>query len=1030
MREVVLDISPVENATGYVVQFALNPDFLACSTQTFSSAGIQTVSGLSPRNAYYFRVKALGPDGTFSPWTSFDFVAPFNPLALVVSTTTDSDSVFGSLRYALAVARDGETITFDDSLKGQTITLSGEELVVDKSITIDATNLWDAENNSPGVTISGNDASRIFNVASGAETEFKGLNMIDGSADYGGAIIANGAKASVFNSSFKGNVATRDGGAVWTSGVAASYENVIFVNNSAGYNGGAASSGGPYSNYSNCVFYGNSATYRGGGVDGGATFVNCTIAGNHAYYGGGVRAPQALLYNTIISLNDGVIESDLSSYATLRFNSLIGVDPNFVIAPIWNDGILANLSEIDLRLAEKSWAIDRGDNSYVLETTDFNGNNRILAGWKSEPIVDIGAYEYQEAFEKTPENRSLVVTTSEDVVDDLDGKISLREALLYAEGNETVGFASELRGATIVLTNGDLFPEKSITIDGSDLGIVIDAAGKSRAFTFQSPTTLIGLTITGGRAEYAGGISACVFYSLTMDDCSIVWNSADNIGGVYVNGANFTNCAFLKNTSNYYQGGAVYIVGSSSLTNCLIAGNSSPASSYYGGNLFFSNGQESSLNIANCTIAGNIGGGIETYGDGNGTINIVNSIVALNSTFDVYRGTSKVNAQNALSSYTRWSNASSPDVVNYRYNANLPLFANTENDDYRLAPTSQAIDKGDVALVLTETDLDGNARIIDGFVDLGAYEYNEPLETPTIALSSTKTAVVVKINSVNNAEKYVVEISTSSSFKNAVEKTYSSAGVKTFANMTPGTWYYVRAKAIATERPDSEYSETMKTYTGKQLAAPSVAISSIKSAIIVKINEVQNAEKYVLEYSESEDFSNATTKTYATPGAKTVSGLTFGARYFFRVKATAATSLDSNWTTFDCAAGQLATPAQIVSKLGSDFVNIKCYNSPSAIGFEVLCSINYNFSKAQSFQCSSSGLVEITELRPGTKYYFKVRAIGDDVSRVDSNWSTVFTATTKSAPTSSAILDVSQIDSAIEDELDKFWDVLAESLVK
>jgi hypothetical protein len=55
-----------------------------------------------------------------------------------------------------------------------------------------------------------------------------------------------------------------------------------------------------------------------------------------------------------------------------------------------------------------------------------------------------------------------------------------------------------------------------------------------------------------------------------------------------------------------------------------------------------------------------------------------------------------------------------------------PLFADYANGDLRLQTNSPCINAGNNDLVTTTTDLDGNARIVSGTVDIGAYEYQGP----------------------------------------------------------------------------------------------------------------------------------------------------------------------------------------------------------------------------------------------------------------------------------------------------------------
>ena len=52
-----------------------------------------------------------------------------------------------------------------------------------------------------------------------------------------------------------------------------------------------------------------------------------------------------------------------------------------------------------------------------------------------------------------------------------------------------------------------------------------------------------------------------------------------------------------------------------------------------------------------------------------------------------------------------------------------PGFVDAVNGDYRLAAGSPCIDAGDNSYVTTTTDLAGNARIVNGKVDIGCYEY-------------------------------------------------------------------------------------------------------------------------------------------------------------------------------------------------------------------------------------------------------------------------------------------------------------------
>ena len=91
------------------------------------------------------------------------------PSTLTVLNNADSGS--GSLRAAIAAAHSGDTIVFAHSVHD--IKLTSGQLAVTKSLTIDG----------PGanqLTISGNDASRVFDVSNGASVTIDGVTIADG----------------------------------------------------------------------------------------------------------------------------------------------------------------------------------------------------------------------------------------------------------------------------------------------------------------------------------------------------------------------------------------------------------------------------------------------------------------------------------------------------------------------------------------------------------------------------------------------------------------------------------------------------------------------------------------------------------------------------------------------------------------------------------------------------------------------------------------------------------------------------------
>ena len=182
-----------------------------------------------------------------------------------------------SLREAVSYANShggNEQIVFAPNLAGHTIALTGGELAL-TDITGTTTILGANQ-----MTVSGNNASRMFNIGSGATVEISGLTIANG---YVGGVGGYGTSAS--------------GGGIFNSGTLALTDCAISACTSTGdvnadgggiYNDGALT-------IANSTIAANSAAPLncfGGGIynapDGSLTITESTISGNSVYAGGGI----------------------------------------------------------------------------------------------------------------------------------------------------------------------------------------------------------------------------------------------------------------------------------------------------------------------------------------------------------------------------------------------------------------------------------------------------------------------------------------------------------------------------------------------------------------------------------------------------------------------------------------------------------------------------------------------------------------------------------------------------------------------
>jgi len=201
--------------------------------------------------------------------------------ATIIPVTNTDDNGPGSLRQALAIANNGDTINAT-GISGA-ITLTSGELLVDTSVII----------NGPGadvLAVDGNMASRVFQTVTGAKTvSISGLTIRNGKGGEGGGIEnADTVTLTIINSTLSGNTAGLGGG-VFNSG-RVTIVSSTFSSNMASEGGGIYNSGSGMLTITNSTFSANAAPVAGGASlnIGTLQIANTTLSDNSSPLGGGV----------------------------------------------------------------------------------------------------------------------------------------------------------------------------------------------------------------------------------------------------------------------------------------------------------------------------------------------------------------------------------------------------------------------------------------------------------------------------------------------------------------------------------------------------------------------------------------------------------------------------------------------------------------------------------------------------------------------------------------------------------------------
>lgn len=625
--------------------------------------------------------------------------------------------------------------------------------------------------------------------------------LINNFAVRGGAVYMRDAKLTIVNSILAGNGTVDNaqpvvptqlprGGAVYVAGVSDAPKvyaglyavNTLWANNETVGQGGAIGTNyadgiiGP--NYvpevslMNNTFVRNKAQsnaviYHHNGKN---TITNTLMWGNEIT---GENIPQTDETNTSIthSASDAV---DLSKYSDT--NILLSTDNTSVTGPRFTKpsstaGVAGNDANNQWNPAAISVLTDAGDGTHKVATgsgtidgayadwmrsnageyaTQYMGYKDYMDtylryagplkedGTSADKPIDIGLYEYQ--YEITfPQMDAIYVATVE------SGK---------ADGSNWANATSDLRGALTAMANptGGTVKDKAVYIKAGEYSLPRMSTGT--AFTVSMGDTQYGESLNVKGSYNESGVqdfskpTVITTQESNADVTSLLMDVAANNKPVTIEGLTFIN----KNSNGGTGMQASTGGGKVTLKNAGFRGNKANGLNIVSGssgkillvNTLFAdggtglNGADSRTTVVNVTFANNKAD-LTTSAS---VPSVYNSVSWNNDTQNLTTDDDNKNV-----AITR---GVANDNVNEGPNFRDPDNADVYNRDYRIRPSVKLLNKGSNAnyaeqaltaetIPAEEKDLGNNQRVVDGSVDVGAYEYEAPLQ-PIVYVKADLTA--------------------------------------------------------------------------------------------------------------------------------------------------------------------------------------------------------------------------------------------------------------------------------------------------
>lgn len=433
------------------------------------------------------------------------------------------------------------------------------------------------------------------------------------------------------------------------------------------------------------------------------------------------------LYTFVVSVTNGELNGNKQYALQINDKSAILYTNSAAVAGS-NDGSSWENGFTDLKVAlSKSLA---GDQIWVAKGT-------YIPGWATtdwftlkEGVQVYGGFAGTEAT-LAARDMSLILTANASI---LDGSYGGNRHVVF--NNVALTSATVLDGFMITggqtmtgndgdnYRGGGIYNGTTSKAVYSNLRIVNNRADRGAGiYNNTGAATFSKIILEGNAANTYGGGMYNLSSSVNLTDFTFKDNTAKLYGGGLVHNTGvitLSRVSFTGNTAGQQAGGMYHLAGTANLANVSFSRNAvTTAGSFYGGGMYVA----AAANLTNVTFSNN-------------TIAFIHATTVGGA--GLYRAAGVVNAGNSIFWGNKRGNgiadqlnagvALGQSIVQAGYAAGTgvligdPLFKNADLDNLTLRGGSPAVDAGANNQNGALTDLAGNTRVVNGVIDLGAYE--------------------------------------------------------------------------------------------------------------------------------------------------------------------------------------------------------------------------------------------------------------------------------------------------------------------